>query len=88
MDWNVYIIQCSDNTLYTGITNDLEKRFVAHSQQTGAKYFRGRSPEKIVYLETEHNRSTASKREIVIKKLNRMQKLQLLASELNEIRAS
>jgi len=87
MDWNVYIIQCSDNTLYTGITNDLAKRFVAHSQQTGAKYFRGRSPEKIVYLETEHSRSTASKREIVIKKLKRMQKLQLIASELNEILA-
>lgn len=87
MDWNVYIIQCSDNTLYTGITNDLARRFVAHRQQTGAKYFRGRSPEKIVYLETEHSRSTASKREIVIKKLKRMQKLQLIASELNEILA-
>ncbi len=86
MDWKVYIILCSDSTLYTGITIDIEKRFTAHNNQTGAKYFRGRSPEKIIYLETGYDRSMASKRESVIKKLSRIQKMQLIESELNEVK--
>ena len=87
MDWKVYIIRCSDDTLYTGITNDLGKRFAAHNNQTGAKYFRGRSPEQIVYLENEHDRSSASKREAEIKKLSRVQKKLLIESNTNEFEA-
>jgi len=79
--WFVYIIHCSDDSLYTGITTDLERRYKQHSQQQGAKYFRGRQPKELVYQEGGHNRSTASKREIEIKKLSRVNKLQLIASK-------
>jgi len=79
--WFVYIIHCSDDSLYTGITTDLERRYKQHSQQQGAKYFRGRQPKELVYQEDGHNRSTASKREIEIKKLSRVNKLQLIASK-------
>ncbi len=85
MDWMVYMILCSDNTLYTGITNDVEKRMAMHADGRGAKYFRGRKPLKIVYLERGHTRSTAGKREIEIKKLKRTEKCRLLTSVRNEI---
>jgi putative endonuclease len=82
--WNVYIIQCSDNSLYTGITNDIARRFNQHAnQQRGAKYFRGRQPEALVYLEAGHTRQTASQREAAIKKLSRSAKLVLIASVVN-----
>ncbi len=79
--WFVYIIHCTDNSLYTGITTDVERRYKQHSLQLGAKYFRGRQPKKLVYQESGHNRSTASKREIEIKKLSRANKLQLIAKQ-------
>ncbi len=89
MNWQVYIILCTDNSLYTGITTDLERRFRQHAAGAkGAKYFRGRRPGEVVYLESGHTRSTASKREAVIKKLLRTDKLQLIASDSNEIPAS
>ncbi len=69
MNWQVYIILCSDNTLYTGITTDLARRLRMHAEGKGARYFRGRRPEKVVYLETGHTRSSASRREAEIKKL-------------------
>jgi len=84
MTWNVYIILCTDQSLYTGITNDVERRFNQHKDQQGAKYFRGRQPKSLVYLETGHDRSSASKREIAIKKLPRSEKLQLLGSDFNQ----
>jgi len=84
-DWQVYIILCSDNSLYTGISNDVERRFQEHASQRGARYFRGRQPERLVYLESGHDRSSASKREAVIKKLKRPDKEHLLHSALNEI---
>ncbi len=84
MNWQVYIIRCTDNTLYTGITVDVARRFNQHAASQGAKYFRGRRPEQLVYVETGHNRSTASKRERHIKKLPRLEKLQLLDSECNQ----
>jgi putative endonuclease len=80
MNWQVYIIFCSDASYYTGITTDLAKRYRQHESGQGAKYFRGRRPERIVYLETEHTRSSASKREIAIKKLSREQKIELTLS--------
>ena len=79
--WVVYILQCADDTLYTGITNDLEKRLQQHNGElkNGAKYTRGRQPVTLVYSETSNSRSEASKREYVIKSLNRIQKQALIA---------
>ncbi|MGZ8160783.1 MAG: GIY-YIG nuclease family protein [Methylobacter sp.] len=85
MNWQVYIILCTDDSLYTGITNDVARRFNQHSDKQGAKYFRGRRPKQLVYVETGHDRSSASKREIVIKKLPRLEKLQLLDSDSNKV---
>lgn len=81
--WEVYMIKTSDGKLYTGITKDMERRFSEHSsKQKGAKFFHFASPEKIVYRQTFENRGEATKREIEIKKLTRLQKLNLIA-ELN-----
>jgi putative endonuclease len=85
VNWKVYIIHCTDNSLYTGITLDIERRFSEHAGQRRAKYFRGRKPGEVVYLEGGHTRSSASKREAAIKKLLRVDKLQLIASEANEL---
>jgi putative endonuclease len=84
-DWLVYMILCSDHSLYTGISNNLARRFNQHGGMQGAKYFRGRQALKVVYVEDGHNRSTASKREFVIKKLKPTEKLSLIASEANNI---
>jgi putative endonuclease len=85
MNWQVYIILCTDNSLYTGITSDIARRLAQHAGSGGAKYFRGRQPERVVYLEEGHTRSTASKREAAIKKLKRVDKLRLIASQGNEL---
>jgi len=81
--WYVYMIQASDGSLYTGITTDVQRRFQEHSggksgAKKGAKYFQGRKPEKVVYVEEGHDRSSASKREAEIKHLRREQKLTLV----------
>lgn len=78
------MILCDDDSLYTGITTDMTKRLNAHTSQRGAKYFRARTPLRLMYLESGHNRSTASKREAVIKKLSRLKKIELLDSEFNQ----
>ena len=85
MNWFVYIILCSDNTLYTGITVDVPRRFDQHATGKGAKYFRGRQPEQLVYVEPGHNRSSATKREINLKKMSREEKSGIIASEMNKI---
>ena len=77
-NWFVYILQCADNTLYTGSTNDLDKRLVKHNSGNGAKYTRSRLPVKIIYHETSKDRSTANQREAAIKKLTRKEKLELI----------
>ena len=77
MPWTVYILACSDNTLYTGITNDLENRIEKHASGTGAKYTRGRDPYHILYTELHETKSSALKREAEIKSLRREQKLRL-----------
>jgi putative endonuclease len=87
MEWQVYIILCSDNSLYTGITNDIARRLNQHAGQDGARYFRGRKPKQVVYLENGHNRSSASKREAAIKKLARTEKLRLIDSDENQVSA-
>ena len=82
-DWLVYILECSDSTLYTGITNDLEKRLEQHNNgKDGAKYTRVRRPVKCVYTELHGNRSEATKREFAIKKTSRVEKLKLIKSVL------
>lgn len=74
--WTVYILECNDKTLYTGITTNLEKRLNEHnSDKKGAKYTRYRRPVKVVYKEDAADRSAASKREWQIKKLSRKDKL-------------
>jgi len=77
MNWQVYIILCSDNSLYTGITIDPERRFRQHAKGEGAKYFRGRRPVRIVYSEGGHTRSSAARREAEIKSISREGKLLL-----------
>lgn len=84
-NWVVYMILCSDNSLYTGITTDLDRRFQLHCNAKGAKYFRGRQPMEVVYAEVGHNRSTASKREVSIKKLKPAEKILLIASASNQL---
>ena len=77
MSWIVYVLECSDGTQYTGITNDLKSRIIAHQNGEGAKYTRGRGPFTIFYKEKCASRSIASKRELEIKNLRREQKLKL-----------
>ena len=81
MNWTVYIIRCDDNTLYTGVTTELERRFQEHlDHPRGAKYFNGRKPLEVVYNENDHTRSSALQREAAIKKLSRDGKLRLIAA--------
>jgi len=77
--WYVYILQCKDDTLYTGITTDVDKRLEAHRAGRGAKYTRGRGPLELVYREVCGTHSQALKREAEIKKLTRVEKLALIA---------
>lgn len=76
--WYLYILRCKDNTLYTGITTDVEKRLEAHRSGKGAKYTRGRGPLRLVYQETCGSHSEALKREVEVKKLTRAEKLELI----------
>lgn len=79
MSYFVYILECSDNSLYTGITTNIEKRLNEHNTSPkGAKYTKARRPVKLVYQEPAQDRSVASKREYAIKKLTRTKKLQLI----------
>lgn len=75
--WVVYILECKDGSLYTGITDRLEHRLAAHRAGKGAKYTRGRGPLILRYLEDCQDHSAALRREIQIKKLSRLQKLAL-----------
>lgn len=76
-----YILKCSDNTLYTGWTNDLEKRLKAHNAGKGAKYTKIRLPVEIVYYESFEDKIDAMKREYAIKQLRRKEKLKLIQGE-------
>lgn len=77
MNWYVYILRCGDDTLYCGITSDIENRFEQHRSGKGAKYTRGRGPLELVYWEEQPTRSDALKREVAIKRLPRLKKIQL-----------
>ena len=80
--WHVYMVRCNDGTLYTGITNDLEKRIEAHnSGKDGARYTRARRPVTLVYSEQVQSKSAAARLECQIKKLRRSKKEILAKSE-------
>ena len=78
MSWFVYILRCGDVSLYTGITDDVNRRLEAHRSGKGAKYTRGRGPLELVYQEELLDKSAALKREFAIKQLTRAEKLKLL----------
>ena len=75
----VYLLRCADQTIYTGITTDVKRRFDEHRSGVGAHYTRARGVSKVVYTEEHPDRSTASKREAEIKKWPRRKKLDLSA---------
>ena len=81
MGWHVYIVECSDGSLYTGITIDMEKRLAAHNAGKGAKYTNFRRPVRLVYREDVANRSEATKRENAIKQMSREAKLTLCGKQ-------
>ena len=80
-DWFVYVLRCKDDTLYTGITDNLEKRIKLHNLGLGAKYTRGRGPVMLCYSETQPDKSAALRREYEIKQLSRNEKLKLIESQ-------
>ena len=75
--WCVYVVRCRDGTLYTGITNDLARRLVAHDSGKGARYTRARGPVTLLHREPARDRGAALRREAAIKKLTRAEKLVL-----------
>lgn len=77
----VYILQCADGTLYTGSTNDPQRRLKVHNSGKGAKYTRSRLPVKLVYQEEQESWNAALRREAAIKKLTRAQKKTLIAQK-------
>lgn len=80
MSWYVYILRCRDDTLYTGITDDVDRRLEAHNAGKGAKYTRGRGPVTVVYREVCRSKGEALKREYAIKRLSRAEKLAMIAA--------
>jgi predicted GIY-YIG superfamily endonuclease len=80
LTWTLYIVRCRDGSLYTGITNDLERRLSMHDAGRGARYTRGRGPVKLVYREACADRSGAARREHAVKRLTTRAKRALVAS--------
>ena len=76
--WDVYMVRCSDGSLYTGITKDVESRVSLHNAGRGAKYTRGRRPVELVYRETVGDRGAALRREYAIKRLRPIAKKKLI----------
>jgi putative endonuclease len=77
MKWCVYILECADGSLYTGITNNIKRRLEQHGKGAGAKYTRGRLPVTLLYSEKYIDRASAARREAQIKKLSRLEKIGL-----------
>jgi len=78
--WVCYLLRCADDTLYCGITNNLEKRLAAHNQGVAAKYTRSRGPVTLEMVENCTDKSAALKREMAIKRLSREKKITLILS--------
>ena len=74
MNWVVYVLECADKSLYTGITTNLERRLAEHAAGKGAKYTRGRGPFRLVYSETCAGRAEATRREAAIKLMAKAKK--------------
>ncbi len=86
MAWFFYVIRCSDDSLYAGVTTDLQRRISEHnSGKRGAKYTRSRRPVRLVFSEQLANRSEAQRKEISFKKLARKQKLEIILNHTPEI---
>ena len=83
--WKLYILRCRDGSLYTGITDDVDRRLAAHRAGKGAKYTRGRGPLELVYREECGSHSDALKREAQVKSLSRQKKLELVQSVQNNV---
>ena len=79
--WHIYIIKCSDKTLYTGITTDVERRLDEHNSSTGAKYTRGRGPVELLYTAEFEDKPAASKEEYRIKQMTRADKLKFIENK-------
>jgi putative endonuclease len=77
-DWYVYILECGDGTLYTGVTVDLDRRLEEHKQGVGSKYTKSKKAKRFVYTENCPSRSEAGKRETEIKHMTRKEKLSLI----------
>lgn len=82
--WTVYILECADGTLYTGITTDIERRFEEHKRGLGGRYTASRGVKRVVYREKAGARGVALKKEIEVKKLTRLGKLKLIKSRYGE----
>lgn len=76
--WSVYIVRCADGTLYTGISNDVERRVALHNQGRGARYTRGRLPVTLAHQEPVGTRAAATRREAAIKRMSRAAKMALV----------
>ena len=85
MTWFVYMLRCADGTLYTGATNNVDRRLAAHQRGRGGRYTRSRLPVTLVYREIQPDKSAALRREIAVKKLTRSQKLALIAEKEKRI---
>lgn len=81
MSWYVYMLRCGDGTLYTGVTDDVERRLAAHRSGRGAKYTRGRGPLELVWQEEVPDKSAALRREYQIKQLQKQEKEGLIAKK-------
>ncbi len=75
--YSLYILECANGSLYTGITTDVARRFAEHQQGRGGHYTRAHPPVRVCHIEACGNRSAASKRESEVKKMSRVQKLEL-----------
>lgn len=80
--WHVYILLCKDNSLYTGITDNLQRRFIDHKEGRGGRYTRSHKPVKIIYSEKLTSKNKALKREMEIKKWNRTAKIKTLGLKI------
>ena len=77
--WHLYLVRCGDDTLYTGIATDVERRFAMHVEGKGAKYLRGRGPLELAFQTPVGTRSEALKLELRVKALSRQQKMEVIA---------
>lgn len=78
MKWTLYILRCADDTLYTGITTDLDRRVEEHEQGKGARYTRGRGPFTVVHTEPFRTQNEAARREWEVKRMSRTEKMRLI----------